>query len=39
MNALFCDGSVRFINENIQPQTLRRLVTAAEATPVNDDEF
>ena len=39
INALFCDGGVRFINENIQPQVLRKLVTYNEATAVNDDEY
>ena len=34
MNVAFCDGSVRFISETIDPQTLERLITIADGNPV-----
>ncbi len=33
-NALFADGSARFLSENIQPQVMRYLVSRAEGVPV-----
>src|SRR5262249_21134144 len=39
VNLLFCDGSVRFVQQGIAPQTLRRLVTMAEGLPILDDDF
>ena len=34
-NCLFMDGSVRFIRDDIDPVSLRRLLTASEGAPVN----
>lgn len=33
--ALFCDGSVRFIANNIDPETMRRLLNPRDGKPVN----
>jgi hypothetical protein len=35
--AVMLDGSVRFLNEDLDPITLRRLVTRAEGTRVNGE--
>jgi prepilin-type processing-associated H-X9-DG protein len=34
MNVAFCDGSVRFLSETIDPQTLERLITIDDGNPV-----
>lgn len=36
-NALFADGSVRFLSETIQPQIMRYLVSRAEGVPLPSD--
>lgn len=38
-NILFCDGSVRFIRQEIAPQVMRRLVTMNEGTAIGTDDF
>ncbi len=35
-NVAICDGSVRFISEKIDPETLRRLFDVADGKPVGD---
>jgi len=35
--AVFCDGSVRFLRESISPVVLRHLVTADEGVPLSGD--
>ncbi|MBI3840074.1 MAG: DUF1559 domain-containing protein [Planctomycetia bacterium] len=37
--ALLCDGSVQFLHEDIDFRVLRKLVTRAEGTPVNDSDY
>ncbi|MFH1269122.1 MAG: DUF1559 domain-containing protein, partial [Planctomycetota bacterium] len=34
VNAAFCDGSVHFLSETIDPETLRLLITKADGNPV-----
>jgi len=34
VNSAFCDGSVRFLSETIDPETLRLLITRADGNPV-----
>jgi prepilin-type N-terminal cleavage/methylation domain-containing protein/prepilin-type processing-associated H-X9-DG protein len=36
-NALFADGSVRFLSETLQPQVMRLMVSRAEGVPVPGD--
>jgi prepilin-type processing-associated H-X9-DG protein len=38
-NALFCDGSVRFLKMTISPVTLRALITKAGGEVINADSF
>lgn len=35
-NVLFCDGSVRFISETIDPEVFRRMATIADGKPLGD---
>jgi prepilin-type processing-associated H-X9-DG protein len=37
--AVFCDGSVRFLRQTIRPQTLRALVSAAEGVTAPETDF
>lgn len=37
-NVLMCDGSARFIGNRIHPVVLRKLVTADEQAPYNDND-
>ncbi|HUT14120.1 MAG TPA: DUF1559 domain-containing protein [Thermoguttaceae bacterium] len=37
--AAFCDGSVRWIEKNIDPEMLRRLIDANDGLPVDPPEF
>ena len=36
-NAVFVDGSVRFLEDNLSPLVMRQLVTRSEGIPVNGD--
>jgi prepilin-type N-terminal cleavage/methylation domain-containing protein/prepilin-type processing-associated H-X9-DG protein len=36
-NALMVDGSVRFLEDNLSPLVMRKLVTRAEGIPVSED--
>ncbi|MFI5460254.1 MAG: DUF1559 domain-containing protein [Isosphaerales bacterium] len=38
-NALFCDGSVRFIRETVNPQVLRALLTRNGGEVISSDSF
>jgi prepilin-type processing-associated H-X9-DG protein len=37
--AVFCDGHVAFLSENIRPQIMQRLVAMADGLPVSEDDY
>ncbi len=38
-NVLLCDGSVQFLNEQVDPRVVRKLVTRSEGVSVNESEY
>jgi prepilin-type processing-associated H-X9-DG protein len=38
-NVLLCDGSVHFLNEQVDPRVVRKLVTRSEGTSVSESEY